>query len=85
MEIMALKQKLEMASMEVRFAKELLYAERNQYENRIKSLEDIIGKALQNDRNVNISVSQEKSGDNVSINGRDVSFGKDSANSMIVK
>jgi len=37
---MALRHKLDMAAMEVRHTKELLYSERNQYENRIGTLEE---------------------------------------------
>lgn len=42
LEAMALKQKLEMAAMEVKHTKELMYSERKQYENRIGSLEEFV-------------------------------------------
>nr|WP_320189862.1 hypothetical protein [uncultured Desulfobacter sp.] len=47
LEAMALKQKLELAALEVKHTKELMYTERKQYENRISTLEDIVHSMLQ--------------------------------------
>lgn len=43
---MALRQKLEIATLEVKHTKELMYAERNQYETRISSLEEFLHKMI---------------------------------------
>ena len=61
-EAMVLQQKLEMAALEVKHTKELMYAERNQYEKRILTLEEIVQSMLQSNstkksNDINISFS----------------------------
>ncbi|SDT94955.1 hypothetical protein [Desulfobacula phenolica] len=62
LEAIALKQKLEMAAIEVKHTKELMLIERNHYETRITSLEEVVHSMLKNNgqvkaQDININIS----------------------------